>query len=439
MIVPTNRLLIWMCLLLPLTVVGLLSPETASLSAVLYGLFFAVCIIDALASLSRIRAVTVSLPETVRMSKGRTDTVTVSIENSDPRNSLLTIGLPLPPSIHAEHEQVDVQLPSDSPNSSVDVSCTPDSRGKFTIDKCYFHVPSPAGLWNIRGSSDCNTEFRVYPNPTSDRRRLSSLFLNRGNFGLHTQRVVGQGREFEKLRDYVSGDSYDDIHWKATAKRGKPVTKLYQVERTQEVYVIVDSSRLSARQSGEETNLEHFLTAALVLGLVAEKQGDLFGLLTFNNKIETFIRAGGGKGHYNACRDSLYTITPTIESPDFEELASFVRLRIRHRSLLVILTDLTDPMLNESFLRNIELICRQHVVLVAMIKQPGIAPLFSTPDASDPSSLHHKLAGHMVWQNLVELEKQLHRKGVQLSFTDDERLSAEMVAQYMNVKARQLL
>ena len=69
--------------------------------------------------------------------------------------------------------------------------------------------------------------------------------MNRGAFGVHAQRQVGQGREFEKLREYAPGDSYIDIHWKATAKRGRPVTKLYQVERTQEVYVIIDASRLA--------------------------------------------------------------------------------------------------------------------------------------------------------------------------------------------------
>src|SRR5205823_6064500 len=82
----------------------------------------------------------------------------------------------------------------------------------------------------------------------NERKHVAALFLRRGQLGTHAQRQAGQGRDFEKLREYVHGDSYDEIHWKASAKRGHPVTKVFQVERTQEVYVIVDASRLSARE-----------------------------------------------------------------------------------------------------------------------------------------------------------------------------------------------
>src|SRR5207249_6090507 len=85
------------------------------------------------------------------------------------------------------------------------------------------------------------------PNLFSERKQLVALFLNRGTFGLHAQRQIGKGRDFEKLREYIPGDSFDEIHWKASAKRGRPVTKVFQIERTQEVYVIIDASRLSAR------------------------------------------------------------------------------------------------------------------------------------------------------------------------------------------------
>src|SRR6185312_13308872 len=191
------------------------------------------------------------------------------------------------------------------------------------------------------------SEIRVYPNLLGERKNLAALFLNRGAFGLHAQRQVGKGRDFEKLREYVPGDGYDEIHWKATARRGKPITKVFQIEKTQEVYVIVDASRLSARKPDEnaETNsvLERFVTAALVLGLAAEQQGDLFGLLTFTDKVETFVRAKNGDAHYNTCRDALYTLEPKIVTPDFDELCTFLRLRLRRRALLVFLTALDDP------------------------------------------------------------------------------------------------
>ena len=182
-------------------------------------------------------------------------------------------------------------------------------------------------------------------------------------------------------------------------QRGKPITKVFQIEKTQEVYVRrgcvaikrAHSSRFKSPDDAQPgilnpepgtSTLERFVTAALVLGLAAERQGDLFGLLTFTDKVETFVRARNGKNHYGICRDALYTLQPKIATPDFDELCTFIRLRLRRRALLVFLTALDDPALAESFVRNVDLIRRQHLVLVNMLQMPGVKPLFTDPDVA---------------------------------------------------------
>jgi uncharacterized protein (DUF58 family) len=292
---------------------------------------------------------------------------------------------------------------------------------------------------------------------------VAGLFLNRGNFGAHAQRQVGKGRDFEKLRDYVHGDDFDEIHWKATAKRGRPVTKVFQIERTQEVYVVIDGSRLGARTmqrrepkadapmaaaedlrdpldpAHSSSILERFVTAALVLGLAAEQQGDLFGLLTFSDRVQQFVRAKNGKAHYTACRDAIYALQPRIVTPDFDELCSFIRLRLRRRALLVFLTSLDDPVLAEGFVHSLDLVCRQHLVLVNMLQPPGAVPLFSDPNVASLEGIYRHLGGHILWHQLCELEKILQRRGVRFSLLANERLSAQLVAQYVDVKRRQLI
>jgi uncharacterized protein (DUF58 family) len=302
---------------------------------------------------------------------------------------------------------------------------------------------SPLGFWAARKSTPIESEIRVYPNLLTDRKNLAALFLNRGQFGLHAQQQIGKGRDFEKLREYTPGDGYDEIHWKATARRGKPITKVFQIEKTQEVYVILDASRLSARKSdenpGSDSVLERFVTASLMLGLAAEQQGDLFGLLTFGDRVEKFVRARNGQAHYNACRDALYTLEPKIVTPDFDELCTFIRMRLRRRALLVFLTALDDPSVAESFVRNIELIRRQHLILVNMLQPPGVKPLFADSGVASMDDLYRELGGHLRWQKLRELQKILQRLGVQFSLLKNERLSAELVSQYLNIKQRQLL
>ena len=162
------------------------------------------------------------------------------------------------------------------------------------------------------------------------------------------------------------------------------------------------------------------------------------GLVTFSDRVEKFVRAKNGKAHYSVCRDALYTLQPRIVSPDFDELCTFLRLRLRRRALIVFLTSLDDPALAESFTRNIDLL-RQHVVLVNGIRQPGVQPLFSDSKLSSTDDMYQHLGGHLQWQKLLRLEKALGRRGIQFSMLENERLSADLVSQYLSVKQRQLI
>jgi uncharacterized protein (DUF58 family) len=465
MIVPSSRLLFWFALVVvPFAFLGAVESSATFLSFVCIGGLIAVALGDAVAAQTVLEGISIELPAVARVSKDREARLELRIRNERQRRRVLHVALAFPREIDSPQEEVRVELPEDSEWSRLAWTCLPRQRGKFPLTAAYVEGSSPLGFWVVRRSLLVNCELRVYPNLMSDRKNLAALFLNRGAFGLHAQRQVGKGREFEKLREYIPGDGYDEIHWKATARRGKPITKVFQIERTQEIYVVIDASRLSARKTvpsskfqvpsssdgsapePETSNLEpgtsaleRYITAGLMLGLAAEKQGDLFGLLTFTDRVQNFVRARNGKAHYSACRDALYTLQPQIVSPDFDELCTFIRLRLRRRTLLFFLTALDDPVLAESFVRNMDLIRRQHLVLVNMIQPPGVAPVFTNPNVATVDQLYQHLGGHLQWSKLRELERVLKRRGVQFSLLGNERLSAELVSQYLNVKRRQLL
>lgn len=444
MIVPSSRLLFWFAAaVLPFALLAGVVPATALVSLALIGVFFLVLVVDCLGGLQGLRGISVELPAVVRMSKNREGKLELHIRNERQTGKILRVAIAWPREFDVEDETVDIELPAQTEWSRLTMSCTPLQRGRYKFEAVFIEVLSPFGFWTARKTVPVKSEIRVYPNLLSERKNLAALFLNRGAFGAHAQRQIGKGRDFEKLREYVPGDGYDEIHWKATARRGKPITKVFQIERTQEVYVIVDASRLSARKTSENGDgdpvLEKFIAAALVLGLTAEQQGDLFGLLTFTDKVETFVRAKNGDSHYSTCRDALYTLRPKIVTPDFDELCTFIRLRLRRRALLVFLTALDDPSLAEAFVRNIELLRRQHVVLVNMVPPPMVRQMFAGAPAAELDDLYSRLGGHLQWQGLRELQKVLQRRGVRFSLLDDERLSGEIVSQYMAVKQRQLL
>lgn len=437
MIVPRSRLLIWCGLALPFTVIPAFIPSTLLPCLAVLGVFIFMVVVDALRAPQRLRGLKFQVPEIVRLTKDKENDFAITILNSDLHEKTFRIGLPFPAEVESEQEDILVRIPASQPASVVSWRCRGSARGHFKIDRVYYETPSALKLWNARSSAPIQMEIFVYPNLSQDRKQVASLFLNRGAVGIHSRRIIGQGREFEKLREYIHGDSYDQVHWKATAKRGKPVTKIFQVERTQEVYIAIDSSRLSARLVGSEPILEHHLRAALVLGMVAERQGDLFGLLTFSDKVDGFLRARNGKPHYNACRELLTTLHPRLVTPDFDDLFSFLRLRLRRRALIIILTDLNDPVLAERFVQGSNLIARQHLLLVDMVRPPGSKMLFSQADADSVDALYDRLAGHMLLHDTLELKNTLHRYGVTLALLDDSRLTADLVSQYLTIKQRQ--
>ncbi|MCC6697230.1 MAG: DUF58 domain-containing protein [Candidatus Hydrogenedentes bacterium] len=425
-------------------------PRVAALLPALAGAVAALAFVDAALAFRALRGVSATLPDVVRLSKDREGTVDILVRNESARSRRLRLGLAFPREVGAVRDSIEAVIPPDTQVSHLEWPVVPTRRGNYRLNRVYLEGVSPLGLWSRRSSHPIDVELRVYPNLMGERRRLAAYFLNRGAFGVHAQRQVGQGREFEKLREYVPGDDYEDVHWKATAKRGRPITKLYQLERTQEVYVVIDTSRLSARrvlidqgEPGAElvevTQLERFITAALILGLVAERQGDLFGLLTYGDQVRSFVRASAGQAHYSTCRDALYTLEPQTVNPDFDELFTFLRLRLRRRALLLFLTNLDDPVLAESFVRNVEMIRRQHLVLVGMLTPPGTSPLFSGATPKSVDEVYRALAGHIRWNDLRELEHVMHRQGVTFFLMDNERMSADLVTRYTNVKQRQLL
>jgi len=454
-LVPTTKLIIWVGFIF-IPVFGLaavMSAVTGTAIGLTVG-FLAIVMVDAAGSRKLLAGIHVTLPAVVRLSVGRESAMILSIESNADKIKQLRLGLAFPREIYSPNEDLVTKLPAETPHCRVAWPFRALKQGLYLLENCYLETTSSMGFWSLRRTQAARAEVRVYPDLFRERKKLSGLFLNRG-IGIHALRQVGKGREVEQLREYLPGDSYEDIHWKATARRGQPITKVYQIERTQQIYVIIDGSRLSVRNSDphgarsailgapevdDRTSiLERYAAAALVMGLAADRQADEFGLLVFDDRVRKFVRAKSGKAHYDGCRDALHTLQAKSVTPDFGELFTFIATKIRRRALLVMLTNLDDPVLAESFTANIDVISRRHLVLVNMLKPAGAQPLFSDRLANDVDDIYRKLGNHLLWRQLRETEKYLRRHGVGFYLLENENLCTDIVSQYLTVKRRQLL
>jgi len=440
--VPSRRLLWCVAALIPVAALAGPLPDLWPLCLLGLGATGGLAALDLLRTLRAGGMPEVEMPPVNRLTKDRAATILLSVRHESGAARTVRLALALP--AHVVPEQLDqlVELPADGKPVTVPWRCTPGQRGRFAAGPACLEISSGWGFWLLRRQQPVTAQLRVYPNLFSERRQLAALFLNRGAAGVQLRRTVGRGREFERLREYQPGDSFDEVHWKGTAKRGRPITKIFQVERTQEIYVVIDASRLSARPSTQDgrsvTTLERHLTAALVLLLAAGRQGDRFGLVAHDARVLTFLRAGSGAAHYGACREAVHALEPSETTPDIAELFALLRTRLRRRALLIFLTDLSDPLLAEEFTRHVRVLSRQHLVLVNQVKTPGAEPLFARP-VEDDREIATRLAGYFQWREAHDIARRLAPLGVTAAMLDNERLATQLVGQYMQVKRRQLL
>ncbi|MEO7425891.1 MAG: DUF58 domain-containing protein [Fibrobacteria bacterium] len=400
---------------------------------------------DALRLRERLRGLQVEAAPSLRFVLGKPSALPFRLRGSVPTamKILVTVELPslLSPALTAQQ----ISLPPGQGDWGLSPMVTPRLRGRARIPGVTLATASYLGFWSLRRSGALDSEIRVYPGLGGRSGRMAlpdTLPL----YGHRFRRKMGKGREFDKLREYLHGDDYHDIHWKATAKRGHPVTKTFHAENTQQVYAILDVSRLSSvpiAASGttkpiehEQVPMEYFLRAALRLGVAAERQGDHYGLMLYAEQPLRFLRASKGRSHYGAFRDALFGIENSPLGPDYAEVFTAIRLRLRKRALLVFFCSLDEPALAESFAAHIGLISSQHLVSVVGIRPPDLLPPFQGAQPRTDEEVYCRLADQIRLRGLDKLARELRRQGVAFRCWEPERLSAEAISQYLESKYR---
>src|SRR6266542_5888643 len=200
MIVPRSRLLFWVALVvLPFALLFAVEPAAAGASILMVSAFFLLVAVDAVLAFRSLDGLSVELPELVRLSSEREGRFDLRIKNGREKRKRLRLGLAFPREVISLRDEQMIVLPAESRLSRLSWSCNAVKRGNYRIDRCYLGSESPLGFWSFQTAMPAQMEIRVYPNLLTERKNLAALFLNRGWFGIHAQRQVGKGREFERL------------------------------------------------------------------------------------------------------------------------------------------------------------------------------------------------------------------------------------------------
>jgi uncharacterized protein (DUF58 family) len=321
----------------------------------------------------------------------------------------------------------------------IEYRISPAERGDASVGVLSLRVRSPWSIAERWLSAAVEQTVRVFPD-LADARRQSMFLLRSRQVALEKRRarVVGLGRDFESLRDYQPGDETRDICWTVTARRAKPVTKVYQPERSQAVWILVDGGRLLRARVGDRTKLDGLVNGALGLSEVALAAGDRVGLLTYGRRIHARLAPGRGGPHLRAIVDALATIPAERAEADHAGAAAAVMAAQKQRGLIVWLTDVAETAGVPDVIESAARLSPQHVVIFAVTRQSEMNAVAQAAPA-DPDEMYRMLAVHEMVERREVLLKGLRQRGALVVEMDPGAPTALLIDQYLSVKDRNLI
>lgn len=319
---------------------------------------------------------------------------------------------------------------------------TPPRRGDFAFGDLHLRARSRLGLSWWQGRVPAPQAVRVYPN-LQDVRRWEAL-ARRGrleDLGVRT-RLRGEGTDFESLREYVPDDSFRHVDWKATAKRGKPITRQFQTERNQVLLLVLDCGRMMAAPPGpgheQLTRLDLAVNAALMLAHVATTLGDWVGMLTFADRVQSFVPPARGRGQTRRLLQELYALQPELVEPDYRAATTYLRSRARKRALVVAFTDLVDSEVSGQVLAYLAALAPQHLPMVVTVRDAALEALAEQEPATVLDVYEKGIAARTLADRELALAR-LRQRGAYVCDARPEQLTAAAVNQYLIIKRRGLL
>jgi uncharacterized protein (DUF58 family) len=348
----------------------------------------------------------------------------------------------------------------------------PCERGDFALGRVYLRyrgafklVERWGAAWPLTPSQDepQPQRVRVFPAHEDSRANTQFYLLRARQIEMQKRKLQlrGVGREFESLRDYQPGDELRKISWTATARRGRLVTRQFTVERSQQVWMVLDAGRLSrtafelkaddrdvafAETEAERerrhlltvTQLDQATTAATMLAQVINGSGDKFAMLAYGRTIQQLLPPGAGAGHLRVLIDLLSQTRS--EAAEADHLNAIARLKTaqRRRGLIVWITELVDSAGRPELVTAASELVRRHLVVLVLLKHPELEALAASTPTTREEMFRVAAAQEMLERRRATIA-QLERQGVLIVETTAAEVGVQAVSKYLEVKAEGLL
>lgn len=341
----------------------------------------------------------------------------------------------VPPAIRSDAAVAEFAVPPNEA-ASANYSILPRERGDIELGNLYLRCQSSWRIAERWASAALKQTIRIYPNLEESKRDMIYLIRSRQvALQVRHKHLRGHGREFESLREYREGDEWRNICWTAAARRGKLISKTYQFERSQTVWIVLDSGRLLRAQARGLAKLDYTVSAALSLAQVALYSGDRVALLAYGRRVKQRIPAGRGAAHVRSLIEGLAQIRVEEFEADHLHAAETLLATQKRRCLIVWFTDLAETAAIPDVVESASRLARRHLFLLTVIGQPELQNLMDTQPENE-SQMYHYVAAQEVGHRRDLLLRMLRQLGVLTLEIEPAKISSAVVNQYLMTKER---
>lgn len=256
--------------------------------------------------------------------------------------------------------------------------------------------------------------------------------------GLKKIRRIGNTSEFEQIKDYVQGDDFRTVNWKATAKRGQLMVNQFQDEKSQPIFSILDTGRMMKMPFNGLKLLDYAINSTLAFSNVALKKHDKVGMLSFSKKIESFLPAVQKLTYLNRILENLYNIDTQFTDSDYSLLYAQLKRKVTHRSLLLLYTNFEHISGLKRQMPYLQAISKKHMLVVVLFENTELDTIIEE-NAEDLQSIYHKTIAEKFAFEKRLMVKELQKHGIQTILTAPENLTINTINKYLEIKARGLL
>lgn len=375
-----------------------------------------------------------------RLSIGRENPVTLQIYNSGALSLHCLVRDDIPGELKADVQFFEFDAPENGV-TTLNYSVTPQRRGAYEFKNINIRYRSFLGLFWRQVRIPAGRKVKVF----SDLKALYelSIKLSRSSeLGELHQRKRGQGTDFASLKEYTVGDDATTIDWKATARRERPVVRTYEAEQEQRLVILIDAGRMMASDLEGLTRFDHALNAALCLALTGLSHNDQVGMGVFADKALMYLPPRRGKVYLKNILEASFEIGPRMIEPDYVAMLSYFASMQKGRSLMAVLTDLTDPTGSQALLTGLAGLAPRHLPFCITLKDRQIINIANTTtaganerNASISDIYQRAIATELINQREVALSV-LQRRGCLVLDVPPQELSNRLVDCYLEVKSR---